>query len=151
MKITIALFVILFASLFASAQTKPVVKPTPSPTPTTAAQSVRSSPAYAEVLLKKTELSSELEDLLVEFTEEYPRVKELRFKLALMQKDMDKLLAASDASKLSPALGKLMVRRVELAADVWMLQKQYADDHPDVKRAKRKMDVFEQAIKEILP
>ncbi len=89
--------------------------------------------------------------MLVEYTEEYPRVKEIRFMLGLVRKDLDKLLAATDASRLSLALGKMMVRRTELAADVWNLQRQYADEHPDVKRAKRKVDVFEQAIKEILP
>jgi uncharacterized protein involved in exopolysaccharide biosynthesis len=145
MKIIFILPVILFASLFAQAQVKPVVKSAP-----VNSQSAKSSPAYAEILLQKTELSSELEDLLVEYTEEYPKVKELRFKLNSLQKDLEKLLAVADASKLSVALGKLMVRKTELAADVWNLQRQYADDHPDVKRAKRKVEVFEQAIKEIL-
>ena len=149
MKIIFILSTVLFASLFASAQVKPVVKPTP--TPATTAQPAKSSPAYAEVLFKKTELSAELENLLMEYTEDYPAVKELRFELGLLQKDLEKLLAISDASKLSLALGKLMVRRTELAADVWNLQRQYADEHPDVKRAKRKVEVFEQAIKEILP
>jgi uncharacterized protein involved in exopolysaccharide biosynthesis len=145
MKIIFTLPLILFASLFVHAQVKPVVKPAPANS-----QSAKSSPAYAEILLQKTELSSELEDLLVEYTEEYPKVKELRFKLNSLQKDLEKLLAVADASKLSVALGKLMVRKTELAADVWNLQRQYADDHPDVKRAKRKVEVFEQAIKEIL-
>ena len=150
MKIIFVSSIILFASLFVQAQ-KPVVKPTPTPTPASSAQAVKSSPAYAEVLLQKTELSAELENLLVEYTEEYPRVKEIRFILGLVQKDLEKLLAATDASKLSLALGKMLVRRNELAADVWNLQRQYADEHPDVKRAKRKVEVFEQAIKEILP
>jgi hypothetical protein len=148
MKVIFILSLLLFASLFASAQTKPVVKPTPT---TTNAQSAKSSPAYAEVLFKKTELSAELENLLMEYTEDYPAVKELRFELGLLQKDLEKLLAVADASKLSLALGKLMVRRTELAADVWNLQRQFADEHPDVKRARRKVEVFEAAIKEILP
>lgn len=149
MKIIFILSVLLFASIFVRAQVKPVVKPTP--TPVTSAPSAKSSPAYAEVLFRKTELSAELETLLVEYTEDYPSVKELRFELGLLQKDLDKLLAVADASRLSPALGKLMVRKAELAANVWNLQRQFADEHPDVKRAKRKVEVFEQAIKEILP
>jgi uncharacterized protein involved in exopolysaccharide biosynthesis len=149
MKIIFVLSIILFASIFVQAQVKPVVKPTP--TAVTSAPTAKSSPAYAEVLFKKTELSAELENLLVEYTEDYPSVKELRFELGLLQKDLDKLLAVADVSKLSLALGKLMVRKTELAADVWNLQRQLADEHPDVKRAKRKVEVFEQAIKEILP
>lgn len=115
------------------------------------AQAVKASPAYAEVLLEKTELRAELEELVLEFTEEYPKVKELRFQLGLLQKDLEKLLAASDASKLTLPLGKLLVRRTKLATDVWNLQRQYTDEDSNVKRAKRKVEIFEQAIKEILP
>jgi uncharacterized protein involved in exopolysaccharide biosynthesis len=149
MKIIFILSILLFASIFVQAQVKPVVKPTP--TPVTSAPTAKSSPAYAEVLFKKTELSAELENLLIEYTEDYPSVKELRFEVGLLQKDLDKLLSVADASRLSVALGKLMVRKAELAADVWSLQRQYADEHPEVKRAKRKVEVFDQAIKEILP
>ena len=143
MKIAFVLSLILFTSLFADAQTKP--------TPATNAQAAKSSPAYAEVLFQKTELAAELEKLLLDFTDEYPKVKDLRFEINLLQKDLDKILASADASRLSQALGKLMVRKAELAADVFKLQRQYNDDHPDVKRARRKVEVFEQAIKEILP
>jgi uncharacterized protein involved in exopolysaccharide biosynthesis len=149
MKIIFILSLLLFASIFVQAQVKPVVKATP--TPATSVPTAKSSPAYAEVLFRKTELYAELENLLVDYTEEYPSVKELRFELGLLQKDLDKLVAVEDASKLSLALGKLMVRKTELAADVWSLRRQFADEHPDVKRAKRKVEVFEQAIKEILP
>ena len=143
MKIAFVLSLILFSSLFAGAQTKP--------TPATNAQAAKSSPAYAEVLFQKTELAAELEKLLLDFTDDYPKVKDLRFEIGLLQKDLDKILASADASRLSQALGKLMVRKAELAADVFKLQRQYNDDHPDVKRARRKVEVFEQAIKEILP
>ena len=113
---------------------------------------VRTSPAYAEVLLQKTELTSELESLLVEYTEEYPKVKELRFQSGRLQTQLDRLLAvnAADASKLSVALGKLMVRKSELDTDLWGLQKEFNDQHPDVKRAKRKAEIFEAAIVDIL-
>ncbi|MET0754386.1 MAG: hypothetical protein ABWZ66_13470 [Pyrinomonadaceae bacterium] len=147
MKIAFVLSLILFSSLFVQAQNKPVVKPAP----TTNAQTVKSSPAYSEVLFQKTELAAELETLLLDFTDDYPKVKDLRFEIGVLQKDLDKLLASADASRLTQALGKLMVRKAELAADVFKLQRQYNDDHQDVKRAKRKVEVFEQAIKEILP
>ena len=43
-----------------------------------------------------------------------------------------------------------MVRKVEAEVDLWRLQQSYADGHPDVKRAKRRLEIFEKAIKEIL-
>lgn len=144
MRITLILSFVLFFFGYAQAQIKPVKT-------TANAQAVKSSPAYAEVLLQKTELTAELENLLISYTEEYPKVKEIRFEIAALEKDLEKILAVSDASKLTQALGKLLTRRAELAADVFNLQIQYSDEHPNVKRAKRKVEIFDQAIKEILP
>jgi chromosome segregation ATPase len=116
------------------------------------AGTVRSSPAYAELLLQKTELESALESLLVDYTEEYPKIKGLRVELRLLQTEMDRLLAVKpeSSSRLTLALGKLMLRKVELETELETLRAQYKDDHPDVKKAKRKVEVFESAIKEIL-
>ena len=114
---------------------------------------VKSSPAYAELLLRKTERESELEEFALDYTDEFPKVKEIKFELSLINKAMDKLLAVSapDAEKLTLALGKLMVRKAEIETDLWNLSRQYNTDHPEVKRAKRKVEIYEKAIREILP
>ncbi|MEP6703887.1 MAG: hypothetical protein ABJB34_03695 [Acidobacteriota bacterium] len=114
--------------------------------------SVSSSAAYAELVLKRTELQSELESLILEYTEEFPKVKEDRLVVSLIDHDIARLnkVKSSDSAKLTLALGKLMVRRIELAADVWKLQGSYNDEHPDVKRAKRKVEIYEAAVNEIL-
>jgi uncharacterized protein involved in exopolysaccharide biosynthesis len=147
-RLLLLLTLILSPSLFATAQTK--IKTAPVKTPT--AQAVKSSPAYAEILLRKTELAAELENYLADYTDEFPKVKELRFELDLLSKEMNRILAvnAADSAKLTLALGKLMLRKIQLETDVWNLRKQYNDEHPDVKQAKRKVEVFEAAIKEIL-
>jgi hypothetical protein len=145
--IFIALFLMLFSQIcFSQTTTKSKT------VPPTNSQSAKSSPAYAEVLLRKTEILSELESLLVEYTEDYPKVRESRFEAGLLQKEMDRLLAVnpSESTKLTTALGKLMVRKCELDTELWSLQKQYNDDHPDVKRARRKSEIFGAAINEIL-
>lgn len=89
---------------------------------------------------------------MLDYTEEFPKVKELRFELDLLNAEMNKILAvnASDAGKLTLALGKLIVRKTELETDVWNLRRQYSDDQKEVRRAKKKVDVFEKAIREIL-
>ncbi len=117
------------------------------------AQAVKFSPAYAELLLRKTEREAQLEEFLIDYTEEFPKVKELKFELELLQKQTDKMstISVADAPKLSLALGKLLVRKTELEVELWNLLRQYNADHPEVKRAKRKVDVYEKAIKEILP
>ena len=148
-KIAFLLSVIVLFSTAIFAQTTAKTKPTTIPS---ASNQIKSSPAYAEVILRKTELTSDLESLLVEYTEDYPKVKEMRYETGLLQKELDKILAltAADSGKLSAALGKLIVRKCELETDLWGLQKQFNDEHPDVKRAKRKVEIFDAAIRDIL-
>ena len=119
---------------------------------TTLPASTTSSAAYAELILKKTELQSELEGLILEYTEEYPRVKEIRYSLTLFDLEIGRLakVKAADASRLTEALGKLMTRKIDLEAELWRLQGNYKDEHPEVKRAKKRIDIFENAIAQIL-
>ncbi|MDQ6785992.1 MAG: hypothetical protein M3033_04130 [Acidobacteriota bacterium] len=150
-QISSAVIFILLFSLAALAQTtgKKVLPPNIS----APNQAAKSSPAYAEILLQRTELESQLEDFLADYTDDFPKVKELRFELNLIEKETDKLLAvgSADTNKLTLALGKLIVRKIELETNLWLLKAQYKDDYPEVKRAKRKLDVFEKAVREILP
>ena len=112
----------------------------------------KASAAYAEILERRTELQANLESLLVEFTEDYPKVKEIRHTIALIQKETDRLAAVKslNATQMTLALGRLIVRKVELETDLWSLLDTYKAEHPDVKRAKRKVEIYEAAIKEIL-
>jgi hypothetical protein len=113
---------------------------------------LRSSSAYSEVLLRKTELESDVESLLMDYTEDFPKIQEERYGLSLIDAEMKRLLTVkpADASKLTLALGKMIVRKVELETELWLLQKKYKEDHPEVKRARKKVEIFERAIKEIL-
>ncbi|MGQ0543295.1 MAG: hypothetical protein ACT4O9_15845 [Blastocatellia bacterium] len=136
---------LLTASAFSQSATKPEsVKAEPNP--------VRASPAYAEILLKKTDVQSDLEAILIDYTDEYPKVTELKYLSVALQRELDRLLAIkpADAGKLTLALGKMIVRRVELEADLWNLQRNFMDEHPDVKRAKKKVAIYDAAIREIL-
>lgn len=127
-------------------------KQPPTQSPAQAAYAVRGSAAYAEVLLKRTDLESELESLLLDYTEEFPRVRELKHSLSILQRDVDKIIAtkANDAGRLTQALGKLIVRRVELETDLWELLQSYKEEHPDVQRAKRRVEIYDRAIKQII-
>ena len=147
--ITVSLFLFSFSCFAQTDEKNKVVRISSKPT----SAAVKSSPAYAELLLRKTERESELEEFAIDYTEEYPKVKEIKYELSLLNKEMDKLLAvsAADAGKLTLALGKLLVRKTELETDLWNLNLQYKSDHLEVKRAKRKVDAYEKAIREILP
>ena len=141
---------LLFLSQICVAQTNKIKPPSTNDKP--GSQTAKSSAAYAEVLLRKTELTAELESLLSSYTEEYPKLKEIRVESEFLQIGLTRLLAinASESAKLTSALGKLLVRKAELETDHWRLQKQYSGEHPEVKRARRKVEIFEQAVNEIL-
>jgi hypothetical protein len=147
----VAAVVFLFVFALACAAQAKIKPGLPTTAPVVSSQAaIKSSPAFAEVLLRKTELEAALDDLTVEFTDEYPKVKETRFALGLIRKEYERILAVPDAAKLTLGLGKLILRKVEMETDLWSLLQRYDEDHNDVKRARRKVATFEKAIKEIL-
>lgn len=113
---------------------------------------VRGTAAYAEIALKKAEVDAELESLLPDYTEDFPKIKELRFASNLLTQDLASLNAVrpDETAKLTLALGKLMIRRLEAAIDLWKLRQTYADNHPDVRRALRRWEIFDKTVKDIL-
>lgn len=143
--------IVIFSSIISFAQT--TKKANNGQTNSNSSAVVRATPAFAEILLRKTDLEADLEDMIVSYTEENPKVKEARYELGLINTGLDKILAvdASQSSKLTLALGKLIVRKAQLETNLWSLQTKYGKDHVEVKRATRKVEVFDKAIKEILP
>ncbi len=113
---------------------------------------IRSSAAYAEVLLRKTELQAELEAILLNYTEENPKVIDGRFEIGILTRDIDRIYAVrpGETGKLTLALGKLIVRRAALETELQRFLRTYNKDHPDVKRAKRRIEIFDNSIKQIL-
>ena len=113
---------------------------------------IRSSPAYAEVLLRKTEIQADLEAFLADYTEANPKVIDLRFELASLDKSLEKVFAVkpTETGKLTLALGKLIVKRAALETEHARLVRTYSADHPEVKRAKRRVEIYDTAIKEVL-
>lgn len=115
-------------------------------------ETIKLTPAYAEIVLRRAELESELESLLISYTEEFPKVKEIRFEMETLKKEFSRLSAVKpiEVSKLSAAMGKLVVRRASLETDLWALRLKYDDNHVEVKRAKRRLEIYERAVKSII-
>lgn len=151
-KTIVLLIFVLAPAIFCYSQANPKDNGQPKISPNSSSQA-KKTPAYAELLLRRTERESELEEFLIGYTEEFPKVKEVRYELGLIQKETDKMLAVnvSEAGKLTLALGRLIVRKIELEVDLWNLRNQYKDDHSEVKRARRKIEIYEKAVREILP
>ncbi len=113
---------------------------------------IRSSAAYAEILLRKTEIRADLEAFTANYTEANPKMIDLRFELASLDSSLEKVFGVkpSETGKLTQALGKLIVRKAEIETDLARLSRSYNKDHPEVKRTKRKAEIYEAAINEIL-
>ncbi|NNE99058.1 MAG: hypothetical protein HKN25_08570 [Pyrinomonadaceae bacterium] len=146
-------FVLVFIGSFsivgeAQLRSRKSAKSTPVPIRT----AIRHSPAFAELILRRAELESSLAELLVSYKEEFPKVKETRYELDVIRADIKEIssTSASQTGKLTLSLGKLLVRRAELATDYWVLKNRYSDQHPSTKKSKRKLEIFERAIKEII-
>ncbi len=113
---------------------------------------IRSSAAYSEVLLRKTELQADLEAYLADYTESHPKIIDLRYELASLDKQLEKIFAVkpSETGKLTLALGRLIVKRAAVDTEYSRLLRTYNGDHPEVKRAKRRLEIFDTAIREVL-
>ncbi|MBX3293909.1 MAG: hypothetical protein KF881_13555 [Acidobacteria bacterium] len=113
---------------------------------------IKSSPAYAEILLRKTELTAEIAAVAPDYTDTNPRILDLRNELAAIDRLLLRVFAVppADTARLTQALGKLILKQAALEADLARLSRAYAAEHPEVKRAKRRLDAFDAAVKEIL-
>lgn len=115
-------------------------------------QEVRASATYAELMLVRTELESEIESLLIDHTESFPKIVEDRYHLAMVDIALNRVAAVkpADSGKLTVALGKLLVREAELETDIWSLKLIYTDGHPEVKQAVKKLSIYAAVTKDIL-
>lgn len=113
---------------------------------------VTSSAAFAEVKLRLAEIGAEVEAMLGDYTENHPDVIRARVILASLEADAQRLRAVKpdQAAKLSPNLGKMIVKKADLLADYRAMEAQYPADNPMVKRAKKRFEVFAEAIDDIL-
>ena len=117
------------------------------------ASEARASGAFAEVLLRKTELLAEVESLSQGYTDANPKIIDLRYEVAALDRCLMRITAVQNADlpRLTLALGKLMVKRAALDSEFSRLSRNLNVDHPDYKRAKKRLEVYDAAIKEILP
>lgn len=146
--------VIFMVGLAAVCSAQPATNPVSNKTASNqASPAIKSTPAYAEILLQKVTLEAKLAELTETYTETHPEVVEARFRLSIIEQALSKILAVkpSESPKLTLALGKIILQKVEFEAEYEDLRKKYHEQHPEVKRARRKVEIFDKAIREILP
>lgn len=120
---------------------------------TSTSKAIKSSPAYAELILRRTGIKADLEEMLISYTEDFPKVKDARAEIDLINFELSRLLdtKVADSCRLSESLGKLMMKKIDIELELKVLSQKYNADHPNVLRTKRKLEVYDKAIIEILP
>lgn len=151
MKYIFSLFFLLIFSISIFAQTDEKKPKLDYSTPTSKA--IKSSPAYAALVLHRTNVRAELEEMLITYTEDFPKVVDARHEIDVVNSQLSKLLdtKVTESCRLSDSLGKLMLQKTEIEMLLWNLRKKYNEEHPDVQRTKKKLEIYEKAVTEILP
>ncbi len=136
----ISIALLLSVSAFGQLRSRTSDKSEPPPI----SKEIRATAAFAEIIVRRTEVESTLEELLVTYKEEFPKVKTARYELNLLDSELIRFgkLKPSDADKLTIAVGRLIVRRAELATEYWGIANRYNEAHPEAKKAKRKLEIF---------
>jgi uncharacterized protein involved in exopolysaccharide biosynthesis len=140
------------AAQTAQPQTQPQPQTVPQTVPQTPQGSTKSTEAYGALVLRKVEVEAEYKEMLVDYTEEHPRVKIKKAEIDSLNFEMEKI-AAMDSSfipKLTATVGKLVLKKIDLQTEVNKLLLQYSEDHDLVKRAKQKVAVIEEEIQKVL-
>lgn len=114
--------------------------------------SVQTTLAYAEVFAQKVEAEAELKVLMIDMTDDAPQVREKKLRRDFLQREIEWLekLPAALHPKMTLALGKIIVRKVQAEVDQKMFAENYADEHPLIKKARARFAVYKDEIDKLL-
>jgi len=115
-------------------------------------QNPKTTPAYSMLIQQKVRLQAELENLLSEYTSDWPKSKKVQFELDTLKTEMKKMaeVEESKVSKLTPGYGSLVLRRIALATDVHMLSEEEGSDWPPLKQKQRELELLDKDIQKWL-
>ncbi|MBC7798437.1 MAG: hypothetical protein H7Z37_16330 [Pyrinomonadaceae bacterium] len=144
-----------FAALNVQAQQNPRSSSNVVKTGKTSANSnsaLKSSAAYGEIIAALAEAKVDLKILLFDYKEAAPQVVAKRQLIESYQTEIGKLEAmpTTIAPKLTLALGRLLVKKIEAGAELNELTKEYAEEYPSVKKARIRLQVFTEETDKLL-
>lgn len=108
--------------------------------------------AYAEVLANRIEAEADLKVLTLDYSDDAPQVKAKKLERDLLGRQIRWLEALPDSSqpKMTVALGKLLVRKALAEAALKTLNETYAEQHPLMKKARARFEVYNSEIEKLL-
>ena len=110
------------------------------------------TPAYAVLVLRKAKVEAELSQLSEELTNEHPSLDTKRFELRAIKREMTRMRAVetSRVSRLSGAVGNLILSKVAIQVELNELLVQLTPQHPDVTKKKVELAALEREIENVL-
>lgn len=110
------------------------------------------TPAYAVLILRKAKVETELSELSGELTNEHPSLDSKRFELRAIRREMAKMraLQTSHVSRLSTAVGNLILSKVAVQVELNDLLAQLTPQHPEVTKKRVELAVLQREIENIL-
>lgn len=138
-KLGLVAMLIFSISIFANAQTSVNLE-----------KAIKDSPAYGIVLLKKAEIDIKISKLSTQFKEAHPDLKQARIEQAIIHQDLQKLLAQTNSDKLTAELGRSMVQKFEIEANLRQLNGMFTEKHPTIIQLNKELLILNNSLKQIL-
>ena len=115
-------------------------------------QNPKTTQAYSMLIQEKVKLQAELENLLSEYTSDWPKAKKVQFELDTLRNEMKKMAEVEESKviKLTSGFGSLVLRRIVLAADVHMLSEAEGSDWPPLKQQQRELELLDKEIQKLM-
>lgn len=112
----------------------------------------KSTAAYAELVLRKVALQSELEGSLATMAKDNPAVVAKQSELDAVAAELDQLCKVPRAKQvyLNENYAKLLLHKVELAGRLKTLLVRYTAEHPDVKRTQAELNALVREMAKIM-
>ena len=111
------------------------------------------TPAFDELALHKKKIKSELNSLLLEWTQDSPNVLNKQFELEITQLEMTKVLAMPESQKplLTFVYGKLLVRKVIAESELQYAVLNNGVESTQARKKVMKLQAMEKEISKFLP
>jgi len=115
-------------------------------------QNPKTTQAYSMLIQQKVKLQAELENLLSEYTSDWPKSKKVQFELDTLRNEMKKMAEVEESKviKLTSGFGSLVLRRIVLATDVHTLSEEEGPEWPPLKQKQRELELLDKEIQKLM-
>ena len=115
-------------------------------------QNPKTTQAYSMLIQQKVKLQAELENLLSEYTSDWPKSKKVQFELDTLKSRNEKDGGGRriKSEQIDPGFGSLVLRRIVLATEVHVLLEEEGSEWPTFKLKQRELELLDKEIEKLM-